>query len=486
VVTTLDRRASAGPISDLDAFRLSVFARMLALAALFHLAGNARDALVTSLPLALASVLLGAAAAATLLSPERRGNLVALVVGVLLTAWYEAPVVGNHWVLAAALGGVLLLAVVLTRGGAGGDPGPVAASFLPSARLVLLVAYSFAAFAKLNTGFLDPAVSCAVYFHEQLVQSWGLGSLSVAGSPGLGRAIAVAAVVTELSVALLLAVPATRRVGLVLAVGFHWLLAMDLAQHFWDFSSVLFAAFLLFLDEGQVAQAREWGRRLQSRLGRWDRITRSAVRALATLVVVLAVAPLPEPYDAVLVVLGHLGWWFVDTGTVVLVLALALAPRGRRVSLRPPAAVLYVVPALVLLNGLTPYLEVKTGWGWNMYSNLRTVAGESNHLLVPTTLDLTGLQRDQVRIIDSSHPALQQLSGSGYVMAYSEFREFAHAHPDAAVTYERGGRAVHVDRLADDPAGQGGVSALSVRLQSFRVIDATPAERCQPTFSAAR
>ena len=38
--------------------------------------------------------------------------------------------------------------------------------------------------------------------------------------------------------------------------------------------------------------------------------------------------------------------------------------------------------SLVVANGLTPYLELKTGYGWNMYANLRTVDGETNHFLV--------------------------------------------------------------------------------------------------------
>lgn len=65
----------------------------------------------------------------------------------------------------------------------------------------------------------------------------------------MGVALAVAAAVLELSVAALLAWPRTRRWGLLVAVPFHWLLALDFTQHFWDFSSVLFAAFLLFADD---------------------------------------------------------------------------------------------------------------------------------------------------------------------------------------------------------------------------------------------
>ncbi|MBW3536994.1 MAG: hypothetical protein KY395_04375, partial [Actinobacteria bacterium] len=62
------------------------------------------------------------------------------------------------------------------------------------------------AFAKLNSGFFDPEVSCAVFYHDQLVGSWGLSSLGVAGDPVLGRLVAIAAVVIELSVPVLLVV----------------------------------------------------------------------------------------------------------------------------------------------------------------------------------------------------------------------------------------------------------------------------------------
>jgi hypothetical protein len=459
---------------------------MWAAAALFHLAGNSRDALVASPTLAVLSLGLGVAAALTLLAPQRLWRVVLLCALVPLTAWFEAPVVGNHWVLAAAVSLALLVAVVLARGSH--DPALVWAWFAPVARLSLLVAYSFAAFAKLNTDFLDPVVSCAVYYHNQLVGSWGLDFLAVASGSQLGRLLGIGAALTELTVAVTLALPRLRRVGLVLAVSFHWLLAMDLAQHFWDFSSVLFAGFLLFLDDQQVSALRATTAGLSQRVRRRRRLWSGVVVGLSATVTLLAVLPVPLALDVVLVLLGHLAWWAYGTLVVMLVVLVLRAPPARTVAggLAAPRPLLYVIPALVLLNGLTPYLELKTGWGWNMYSNLRTVAGESNHLLVPRTLDLSGLQRDQVRIVDSSDPVLRTLRDEQYVLTYSEFREYAHEHPDVSATYKRGGLVHVADRLGGDPAGQGDVSALSVRVQSFRVIDDSGSERCQPSFSAAR
>lgn len=489
MTTLTNDKPAAAAAAATPSWRLTLFARMWAAAALFHLAGNSRDALETSVALAVTSVLLGTAAVLTLLAPQRLRHLVALCALIPATAWYEAPVVGNHWVLASAISLALLLSAgtARLRRHAGGLP-DVWRAFAPTARVTLLVAYGFAAFAKLNSDFFDPAVSCAVYYHNQLAGSWGLQLLQVADGDPAGRVLPLFAAVTEVTVALTLALPRTRRLGLVLAVGFHWLLAMDLAQHFWDFSAVLFAGFLLFLDDEQGRRLRRWTTWVSARQVPAG-LVRVAVVLTTFAVVLLAVLPASRAVDVLLVVLGHLAWWGYGTLVLLVVLRLAAAPRDAAVGpagLRLPTPVLWLVPVLVLVNGLTPYLELKTGFGWNMYSNLRTVDGQSNHLLIRDTFDLTGAQGDQVRILASSDPELARLGRSDYALAYSEFRDYAHAHPGVSATYERDGEIVRARRLGDDPAGQGGVSPVERRLQSFRVIDASSSERCQPVFSPAR
>ncbi len=466
-------------------WRLQVFARMWACAALFNLAGNAREALTTSAGFAVASAALALGAALTMLAPYRRRWLYLLCASTSLTAWYEAPVVGNHWVLASAISLALLLSFVPRRTASCSDLDRAWLVFSRAARMSLLIAYGFAAFAKLNSDFFDPAVSCAVYYHNQLVGSWNLHLLEVTSSAP-GRSLAVTAAAVEACVALGLAIPRTRRVSLVLAVSFHWLLAMDLHQHFWDFSAVLFAVFLLFLDDEQVARLREGTNELFQRQVVRPAWLSSAVVAMSVVVASLAVLPVPTTLDVTLVLLGHLAWWIYGTAVVAVVAFLFFAPRSSSRQPRAALGLVYLVPALVLLNGLTPYLELKTGFGWNMYSNLRTVAGVTNHLIVPATADLTGLQTDRVEIIASSDPALRKLGSDGYALTYTEFRKYAQTHPDVAVTYERDGRVVRAERLEDDPAAAGATSALARRLQSFRVIDLSPAERCQPSFSPAR
>ena len=478
---------------DLTRTRTSLFAVCWALTALLHLAGNPRPSFLPDSALfTVVQVGVGVAAVAVLLRPRSASRVVVLCALIPLSAWLEAPIVGNHWVLAALISLAFLIAAGWARGNQhrAAEPREATwAAFAPSARVTLLIAYGFAGFAKLNSDFFDPAVSCAVFYHDQLVQSWGLPFLSAAGRPVLGMAAAVTAAAVEVSIPILLAIRRTRRAGLLLALGFHWMLAMDFAQHFWDFSSVLFAGFLLFADDRQLSFMLDLVRRARSAV-------RSSIVAvfvgLAGVAVVVVILGTTLPSNVVLrgvsVLAGHATWALVGTAllAVVLVSTLRTSRKPAAHALRVPALLLLVVPVLAFVNGLTPYLELKTGFGWNMYGNLKTVAGETNHLIIPRTLDLTGLQTDQVEILESSDPALEGLIDNNYALAYSELREYAHAYPDTAMTYRRGNEIHEADALRNDAAGRGGVSTASRRLQSFRVIDTGPAQRCQTVFSPAR
>ncbi len=113
-----------------------------------------------------------------------------------------------------------------------------------------------------------------------------------------------------------------------------------------------------------------------------------------------------------------LGWWPWQLLAIVgVVLTLRYldqrppAPTSR--SLRPHHALFILIPLLVIGNGLTPYLELKTGYGWNMYSNLRTVDGDSNHVLVRRTFPVTNAQADLVEIVELRRPPIGELRETG-------------------------------------------------------------------------
>ncbi len=464
--------------------RLAVFAVAWALAALWHLLGNPRYGSGWS------EALLVGAVAVVLARPGGVGPLVALAVASLVAIWEEAPVVGNHWVLAGFVNLALLVSVVRSRWPAQHDPRAVADRFVPAARLCLVAAYSFAAFSKLNTGFLDPDVSCAVYYFRETTDSVGLSALQLGDAAWLRSTVILATLAVELSVPVLLVIRRTRYLGVVVALLFHGVLALDRINHVFDFSSVLLPLFLLFLPAAFFEWVVEVMRSTRARVARTgDRaphLLHGLMVALPTAAGLAVAGELVDPDQAVAI-----GWWpWQPWALLWLLLVLRFLERRperpRPGSLRVRQVSLLVVPLLVVANGFTPYLELKTSFGWNMYSNLRTASGESNHLLVARTLPLSDAQDHLVEVLDSSDAGLAAYHDQGYALTWRALRTYLSEHPDVRVTYRRHGEVVSLGRASDRPELVRPVPMWRDKLQAFRPVDLRDPVRCVPAFGPAR
>jgi hypothetical protein len=443
--------------------RHRVFARMWGIAVLAHLAGNWRHGDVLPDPSVIGFLLLAAGLLATsVVVAPRRGALLALAALVPLTVVLEAPVLGNHWLLA----GFVSLAYLLAWGRW--------ERFEPAARLILLVFYSFAAFAKINTGFLDPAVSCGVFYANQWLDSYGLPQ--VGSSSALAWLAAWGSALIELSVPVLLLIRRTRPWGALLAIGFHGFISLDLSQHFYDFTAVLLPLFALFMEDRFFERFETLGIRLR------PLFRRVLVGAVIVLGVGVTLANVTPPTELGLRFLQYASflWWLPYLGAVAWSAVGTL--RHVTVSWRLGAVPL-VLAALVFLNGLTPYLELKTAYGWNMYSNLVTVDGESNHLIVRSTLPLREGHRNLVRVVSSSDPGLEIYTTNGYLLPWPSFRSYLASRPDISVTYERAGIRVEVPTVGE--SGLGEPVPWWWRWFPLRAVHEENPATCQPVFLPA-
>jgi hypothetical protein len=106
----------------------------------------------------------------------------------------------------------------------------------------------------------------------------------------------------------------------------------------------------------------------------------------------------------------------------------------------------------VLLNGASPYLGLKTETSFSMFSNLRTEAGEENHLFLPR-LDWFELQDDVVEIGASGAPELARFAGTGERLAWFEVRRALDRRRDEGVrvTYRRDGQWVEASSAEPIP-----------------------------------
>ena len=426
------------------------------------------------------------AAVAVIHRPASVGRLLCLAIVQLLDVAYYLPFVPNHWLLTGIVSLTILVAagVVSVRARcAAVQLVELYQTLRPSVRISAVIFYFFTFFHKLNNDFLNPSISCAVTFFEQIVGPFGL-----AGVPGLGRAVILATLATELLLAVGLALPRWRQRACVLGASFHMLLALDAPRIFYNFSAVMFAVLWVCLPASIAAEAaRQVGI-----------VPRFPFLSVYLLIVLLCWA-LPA-YSWKLLAYGFSALWLAWAITLLNRAGLGqrrnlflFARTARRSSAQPSplapverfqrrryAAVLLLLPALVLLNGLSPYLGLKTRTAWQMYSNLNLSPYDSNHYFIPYSLDVGGFMADAVRLTATTDPALErQYMRTGELLTWHELRRYVAQHPDIWLAYTRTGHPPKAfGPAAEDAALKAPGLGVVGKLLIFRPLGASSAGVC--------
>lgn len=454
-------------------------------------------------------------ALAMLVLPARAWRSGALCMGVLsvmvlITAWIESPVVGNHWLVSSLVSLGFLFAVVHAAATRRAQPrATLEQLFFPVARGVFFVFYSFSALAKVNRAFLDPVVSCANFFADETLRSLGIDSPQTVGTGSWRQLLPIIVVLVEIGVVVLLVQRRTRVWGVLLAVLFHGLIALDGDHPFADFTSLVYALLILFLPDDFFVWVR-------SRLGGASQRVSLGVRwVLAAAMVALVLVHgllLGNSWWDVGDDLKDSVWRCIGAVTAAVIIAYVWSLRRSRAQqvaghepaesragsvlafrapVVPGARWLLVVPLLAFLNGITPYVGVKTANSWNMYSNLVTADGLENSLLVPTVWRWTDRQDDLVRIVASSDPVLAAYARESYLIPYTNLREYASHSPAFSLTMVRRGddgqnQLVTITDSRTDPELTTPLSGWERRVFAYRYVDSLEPARCQPGYLPAR
>lgn len=367
--------------------------------------------------------------------PRSVARFLVMVATTVVVLALDLPQVGDHLLLVLVTGvGVLGWWAGRLRRRRPIDATALWAALAPFLRAQVVLLYVAAALAKLNTGFLDPAVSCAAGMSRQI--AWLDPSLL----DGNGRALAAiyATLAIEASLPVLLLVRRTRPAGLALGAAFHAVLA--LAGNV-PFSALVLALYVAFLPEATPARLRALAIR-RPRLGAaahaLQRGARSRLAVPAGIAAWLAGSASsvgPGAYGgpvggaARLAVLGGI---LVAAG--VLLAAFAPAARaGLHRRLAPAHVRLHPVFAagllLLVLNAASPYLGLKTEASFTMFSNLQTEPGHWNHVFLPEDLRIFGAQDDLVRVTDSADPRLERRARDNTLMVRFELERYLRANP---------------------------------------------------------
>lgn len=290
-------------------------------------------------------------------------------------------------------------------------------------------------------------------------------------------------VAIEVALPVLLAVRRTRLLGLALGLGFHAVLA--LAGNV-PFSALALALYVAFLPADTPSRVRAV---LAERSGliRWARRARRAAASRAALPVAvgawLAAAALltPEPALArALIATGTrlLVVTIIFVAAVLLILSLRRggpsAPSG---SLRLGHPVFAVGIGLLIVNGLSPYIGLKTDTSFTMFSNLQTEAGRWNHVLIPESIRVFGYQDELVRVTDSNDLALERRTAGGTRVVRFELERYVRSRPGTSAAYTPAADGGGI-RIARSDATASAVSPVIDRLVKFRDVRAPERSGC--------
>ena len=312
------------------------------------------------------------------------------------------------------------------------------------ARALLAVMYFYGIFHKINTDFLNPATSCATSLYHPLAGPLGLGQ-----NIG-GQYLAIAATFIVETIALVCLY--WRRffwVGLLVSLPFHYVIPLSGYSWYMDFSSLVFALYMLAVPREVASGLYSTGVSLLRGVPRLrPGMSAALVFALAwaAAMVIAYLIGLRYP-DRALTLLWDSAWlivWAVFGGlSMMLIVRAALLEQPYR---SPPSQGkqswwVYAIPTALFITCTSPYIGLKTESSIAMFSNLHTEGGVSNHLLFPKPPYLFDHQSRVTRVIASSDPTLnKRAQNPDFGLVEHDIAIRLQGNPDMWITYEMNGR----------------------------------------------
>ena len=468
----------------------SIFALLWAIAALLHIVWD--NVLLHSDPFTsvgpLSEIVLAVSAAAVILRPSSVRRLLLLSAVQVLQVGYQLPFVPNHWLLTGCVNLTIVCAAMGLKARARQAAlrsAELYQTFTPYVRLEVIIFYFFTFFHKLNADFIDPSSSCAVTFLGHMTDPFSLPPLPALESLAIFVTLGV-----EGLLPIGLAIPRLWLPAVLLGAGFHFLLALDIIKIFYNFSSVMYALLWVCIPPSAAAVLAHVRRRLP-RAVRGKPVLRSVVRLffnrfhfLVGYLATLALCWWQPEVSLGLNILGFSLLWLALALTLFVAVGYAWRQLRARAADRPPplrftTSPLLLIPLLVFLNGLGPYLGLKLRSAWQMYSNLSVDDAGSNHFLIPHSLDVGGFLADSVVIVSTSDSVLnERYVQTGARMTYFELRSYLVQRPAVRLAYIRSGRYQEIARAGDSPEFSTRPHPLLRKLLTFRPLGRRAGEIC--------
>lgn len=349
-------------------------------------------------------------------------------------------------------------------------------AFAPVARVSLFILYFYAVLHKLNWDYLNPAISCSTILMEGVIES-RLHFLP--SNEWIHLAAVWSTLLLEAGIPTLLFFNRTRSLGILLGMGFHYFLSIHPHGGIYSFSAMLFALFFLFTSPN-------FPKKLSILIGMllkgWQNIRRSG--KLILVFAGLSVAGFVLVHWRYRLDIAGFLFWSIWALVVMFIYASIsiLTPKVRVTDYQQTfgmqQAWFWLVPLIILFNGMSPYLGFKTQTSFSMFSNLRTEGGITNHIFIPSSLQLTGWQKDLVEVEESDFESLSRIHGENQYIPFFEFQRIvSQTKEDFYVKYWRNGKLKELKvegGISSKPKLTDSIVGFAAKVLYFRPVDKGP------------
>ena len=356
-------------------------------------------------------------------------------------------------------------------------------TFAPFIRVSLLLLYFYAVLHKLNWDYFNVDISCSTF----LLQGYSK-RLPFLPDSTLVRWLAIwGTIIIEAAIPLFLLFKRTRWTGILLGLGFHFFLSLHPHAGLYSFSALLFSLYILFTPSDFIENIQRSGRLGVIKVQQWAHKLRLPCALFIVFLVVLVLGGNGR-IPRINYHLNHVGLfiWFGWGLLLIGLFSLGLISVART-AVRYPAVfrvrpvALWAIPLVVVFNGMNPYLGLKTQTSFSMFSNLRTEGGVSNHLFIPSSVQLQALQSDLIEIVETDLAGLKDFTTNNQLITYFELKrivsEASIDKPTFHVSYIRADKLntlTVMNGASSDPKLMMPHGWMTAKFVRFRPIDKGP------------
>ncbi len=339
--------------------------------------------------------------------------------------------------------------------------------------IILSIVYFYAFLAKLNYSYINSDISCAAIFLKNILSlNLFTPNNSLINIKWLNYLSIYSSIILEFLFCFFILLKRTRKAVIIAAMIFHFCLAEDLIKYFINFSAIMY--FLLFSSLGKLSLIK-----LTQTFSNISKIAKLVILIIIICPILshlsLAFADQNNLYNSFkfLSLSRHLLWVSFSFVIFSHVIFSKLSSYESDSKVSTGYILLFV---LLIVNGISPYLGLKTRTSFSMYSNLIITDESSNHLFISKSLDILGILKNRAYILDVTGPCISQfIKGAEYPIF--ELSRIMYKCPDADIKFDYKGVKYSSDQIE-------GMTLLSESsnsfLRSFLIFSPTDnnAEQC--------